>query len=461
MKKLLLLITVLLLTLFLVSCNKNVDGGEGEEKPDQLVVWATNDYWGGENGKLVSEMVKKYTEETGIEIIYQPQPNLKDKMKGAFLGGETADVVIWDRWETISFVEENRLLDLKPYLDADGIDLNEYQQEALSEMKHENGVYGLPLDIDAWGYWINKTMVKEANEQLRAAGKPEVSELPKTWDEIRETAIATTKFDQNGKMTVAGMNVDTAGSFFSYIQTAGGQMLKTNDKGEVVAGFNTPEGHAVVKFWYDLVHTHKVYEEGILSTLGGADDPFIVGKVAIQSNSLLNGSKFYAQYIGDKFEYEFVPFPKGPSSDFATGDNPAGTNSGGLMGGFGLTVPKTSKNQKAAYNLIKWWITDTEKVIEWARISQLIPAKISVIEELKNENIPNVRNVLDVLPNLKIRPQVPGYPAVETGVIMAKIPTVIFGDGYIKGNPTVEDRINALLRDMEKQANETFAYARM
>ena len=27
--------------------------------PDKLVVWADSTYWGGENGKLVAEMVKK------------------------------------------------------------------------------------------------------------------------------------------------------------------------------------------------------------------------------------------------------------------------------------------------------------------------------------------------------------------------------------------------------------------
>lgn len=464
MKKIFLFISVLLLSVVLIACNTGGGGGGGDEFPEQLTIWADNTYWGGANAELVKEMVSAYEEETGIKVVYEALPSLRDRINASFLGGESADVIIWDRWETPTYVEEDKLVNLTSYIEADGINLEDYQQVALAEMIAEGQVYGMPLDIDAWGYWVNKTMVREANAKLKAEGKPEVKELPTTWDELRETAIATTQFDDSGNMTVAGLNVNTPGAFYSFIQTAGGELLTKDANDKVIANFNNEYGRAVITYWYDLVHTHKVYDAGISSTVGGADDPFIAGKIAIQSNSLLNGAKFYDEYIGkpNKFEYEFIPFPKGPSQEFveSTGEE-AGSNGGGLMGGFGLAVPVSSKNQKAAWNLIKWWVTDTEKVVRWSQISQLIPAKLSVIEELRAENIPNVRNVLDVLPQLKIRPQVQGYPSVETSVFMAEIPTVIFGDGYIRNNPTAADRINALLNAMEKKANETFRFSEM
>ena len=462
MRKWFLLIMTVLVATALVACDGGEQGGEGEEFPEQITIWADNTYWGGANEELVVEMVSAYEEETGIKVIYEALPSLRDRINGSFLGGEAPDVIIWDRWETPSYVREQKLVNLKQYIEADEIDLSDYQEVALAEMTYEGGIYGLPLDIDAWGYWVNKTMVNEANDRLRAAGKPEVKVLPTTWDELRDTAIATTQFDSSGKMTVAGLNVNTPGAFFSYMQTAGGKLLATNDKGQVVANFNNEYGHAVIKYWFELIHEHKVYDAGISSTVGGADDPFIAQKIAIQSNSLLNGAKFYDMYIGDDFEYEFIPFPKGPSAEFVgtTGEN-AGSNGGGLMGGFGLAVPLSSKNQKAGYNLIKWWLTDTEKVVRWSEISQLIPAKLSVIEELRTKDIPNVRNVLDVLPDLKIRPQVDGYPSVETGVFMAVIPTVLFGDAFLKGNPELDDRIYALLASMERSANDTFRFAEL
>lgn len=460
MKKLFTLLTLLLFGVFLVACDGDSGGGQGDETPDKLTVWADNTYWGGENEKLVKTMLADYEEETGIKVVYEALPNLRDAINASFLGGETADVIIWDRWETSSYVKEDKLVKLNKFLESDNINLEEYQQEALGEMMVADGVYGMPLDVDAWGYWVNKTKVRAANEKLKAAGEPEVQELPRTWDELRETAIATTEFDSSGKMTVAGLNVNTAGSFFSYMQTAGGELLTVDEKGSPISNFNNEYGRAVITYWYDLIHTHNVFEAGFTSTVGGADDPFIAQKIVIQANSLLNGSHYYNEYIGDQFEFEFIPFPKGPSSEFAeaTGEE-AGSNGGGLMGGFGLVIPDNSKSQKAAWNLIKWWITDTEKVVRWSEISQLIPAKLSVIEELKAKDIPNVRNVLEILPDLRVRPQVEGYTSVETGVFMAEIPTVLFADGYIKGNPTPAARINALLKAMERKANETFEYA--
>lgn len=461
MKKTFMSLLSLMLTFVLVACG----GGGGtsslvseNETPEQLVVWADATYWGGENGKLVSEMVKLYTQETGIEVIYEAQPDLKSKLRGAAFGGESPDVIIWDRWETALFIAEGRFVKLNDYVEEDEIDLVEYQQVALDEMMLGDDVYGFPLDIDAWGYWVNKTMINQVNLDRVANGLPEVKVLPRTWDELKETAKAATKYDSNGKVTVAGLNVNSPGSFFSYMQTAGGTLLK-EENGRTKAAFNSPEGFAVIKYWYDMVHVDKIYDYELASSQGGADDSFVTQRFAIEVNSLLNGTQFYRQYVGDKFEYEFIPFPKGPSDEYATVDNPAGSNSGGLMGGFGLTIPTTAKYKKAGWNLIKWWITDSDKALKWSEISNLVPAKLSIINDDRIKSIPNARNVVDVLPSLRARPKVDGYPSVETSVFMSKIGSLLFENGYVRGNPEVADRIQACLDDMEKTANSIFEFA--
>ena len=448
MKKLYSVMTVLMLSIVLVACGNGNGGstdGDGNENPDKLVVWADSTYWGGENGKLVAEMVKRYTDESGIEVVYEAQPDLDNKLRGASLGGESPDLIIWDRWQTVSYIQDGLLVNLDKYIEEDGVDTSEYQQEALNEMVLDDSVYGFPLDIDAWGYWVNKTLLNEAG----------ITELPKTWDEIRTAAIAMTKYE-GSTMVRAGMNMDTSGAFYSYLQTAGGKLL--NDDNKTVA-FNSDAGRAVLNFWYKLVHEDKVYDKSFASTQGGADDPFVTQRFAIQANSLLNGSQFYKTYIGDNFEYEFIPFPQGPSTEYETVDNPAGSNHGGLMGGFGLAVPQSSKYKKAAWNLIKWWVTDTENQVLWSEISGLIPAKLEIINDPRMKEIPNVRNVIDSLQYIKARPKVPGYTAVETSVIMNKISSLLFEGGYVRGNDTVDKRVQAALNDMEKTANDILEFA--
>lgn len=452
MKKTFLFLTVLLTAVVFVACSGDTNTGAtndlGEETPDRIVIWADNTYWGGENGKLVTAMVQEYAEESGIEVIYEAQPDLDNKLRGASLGGESPDLIIWDRWQTTMYIQDGLLVNLDDFIEKDNIDISEYQQEALNEMVLNDSVYGFPLDIDAWGYWVNKTLLEEAG----------ITELPQTWDELRAAAIATTKYDDNGNMTRAGINLDSPGAFFSYIQTAGGSVF-AEDSNELT--FNSEAGKAVLTYWYKMLHEDKVFDKAFGSSQGGADDPFVTQRFVIQSNSLLNGSQFYQTYIGDKFEYEFIPYPTGPSSEFATEDNPEGSNHGGLMGGFGLAIPETAKSKLAAWNLIKWWITDTDNQVKWSEISGLIPAKLSIISDPKMKEIPNVRNVIDSLPYIKARPKVPGYTSIETSVFMNKIGSLLFEGGYVRGNPTVEARVQAALNDMEQTAQSIIDFANM
>lgn len=442
MKKVFMSITLMLGLIILTACSLfGTKPGEND-----IVVWADATYWGGTNGELVTEFLEKYTEETEINVIFAPQADLDTRLRSAAQGGESPDVVIWDRWETTRYIREDRFVKINDYVTKDGIDLAEYQQEALSEMMMGDDVYGLPLDIDAWGFWVNKTALNEAG----------INKLPETWDELRTAAKAMTKYDDQGRMTRAGMNLNISGSFYSFLQTAGGEML--NEDGSRVA-FNTESGAAVLQYLYDMIHVDGIYDRdfGAGSQGGGVDDPFLTGRLAIQSNSLLNGTSFYETYADGSFEYEFIPFPKGPSTELEI-DGKVGEFAGGLMGGFGLAIPVTSTKQDGAWDLIKYWITDTDNAVAWSEISGLIPSKLSVIEDPAMLDIPNVRNVIEVLPYLKVRPSVEGYTSVETSVIMSKIEGFLFEGAYDRGNPTTRDKAQAALNDMEKLANEILEF---
>lgn len=449
MRKIFILTFAAIATLLLASCDL-LGQGVGE---NDLVIWANADYWGGTNGDIVTTFLDTYTEETGTRVIFAPQADLDTRLKSAAIDGESPDIVIWDRWETVRYIRENRFVKINDYMAKANVSIDEFQQEAAREMMSGDDIYGLPLDVDAWGFWVNKTLLAEAG----------ITELPRTWDAFEAAAIAMTKYtDPVNKtgMTRAGMNLNISGLFYSFLQTAGGQMLTTNANGKPIPAFNTPEAEAVLSWWYELVHTHKVYDFsfGASSQGGSVDDLFLTQKVAMQANSLLNGSSFYEEYADGSFEYEFVPFPMGPSSEYATSTNPAASHAGGLMGGFGLAIPVTSKKQDLAWTLIEYWLTDLENVVRWSEISKLIPAKLEVINDPSMKEIPNVRNVIDVLDSLKARPQTPGYTSIETGVIMPLVDGFLFEGAYDRGNPTTIDKVRAVLANMERQALEILEF---
>ena len=111
-----------------------------------------------------------------------------------------------------------------------------------------------------------------------------------------------------------------------------------------------------------------------------------------------------------------------------------------------------------AWDLINWWVCDTENAVEWSALSGLIPAKLEIINDPRMKEIPNVRNVLEALPYLKARPKVSGYTAIETSVIMSKIDGLLFSNAY-RGATTL-DKINACLQDMEKAGNDILEFYR-
>ena len=218
---------------------------------DDLVVWASSTYWGGANEVIVQQMLDKYEEENGIKVYFVPQSDLDTKLKSVANGAESPDVVIWDRWETVRYINEDRFVCIDDYMSESGVEADDFQQEALAEMSQDGKYYGIPLDIDVWGLWINVTALNEAG----------IQELPDTWDELRTAAVALTEKDASGKMTRAGMNMKISGSFYSFLLTAGGEILSED---EVTIAITMGERDASCTCWgcditYDYIKINGDY----------------------------------------------------------------------------------------------------------------------------------------------------------------------------------------------------------
>ena len=203
-----------------------------------IIVWADATYWGGANEVIVSQMLSKYEAEKGIKVYFVPQSDLDTKLKSVANGAESPDVVIWDRWETVRYINENRFVCIDDYLSKSNVNLNDYLAEATQEMSKGGKQYGMPLDVDVWGLWVNKTALKSVG----------INKLPTTWDELRDAATALTVFedpDAKTGMTRAGMNMKISGSFYSFMMTAGGNVLNNDGTRFTV---NNDYGRSVLQY---------------------------------------------------------------------------------------------------------------------------------------------------------------------------------------------------------------------
>lgn len=434
-RKLFLLIGLLCFGVIISGCNGR------EETPDELVVWMGK-YWAGEGEQYIREMMDRYEEVSGITVRVELQQDIHTKLKSAMRSGEQVDIVIWDRWETPEYAQNGFFVDLDNYLQRDGIKKEDFLSEAFNEMVVNGKTYGLPLDLDPHGIWVNTDAVEK---------------LPETWDELKEQAIKATV--KNGdRYQRVGLHLDVAGYFNSFIQTAGGSMLKD----EKTAGFNDAHGYAVLNFWRDLFDS-GIYAPGAVSGDNfTASDPFLTGKVAMRIDSLLNAGPYYSKYTKEDFNYEFIPFPKGPDTYGANeiiGNVEPGTYSGGLLGGYGLAIFSQSKFKDEAWNVIKWWVGNDETMMLWHEISGFIPSRTTIIknEEYRAilEQNKNIKNILPVIESYKARPRANGYTNVENAILTPKIKALLEQGLY----DNEADPIQACLDDMEKAANARFNFS--
>ncbi|OTN77463.1 hypothetical protein A5886_002563 [Enterococcus sp. 8G7_MSG3316] len=371
-------------------------GGGSDNTDDSgaknITFWGS---WSGDQVAQLNELIGQYNEsQDHYKVTYKVQDNVEEKLLTGMAGGEIPDVILWDRVNTSMYAQKDALLDLDELISQDDIDMSTFYEETVKEMQYEGKQYGIPLLVDNRSLFYNKTLLDEAGV-----------EPPTTWDELIDVAEKTTKWEGN-KLVQAGFSMDDVGLFNMWIQQAGGSML--NDDYTETA-FNSEQGLEVLNFWDQLMNESKVYQQGF----NDGSDAFAAGKVAM----MYNGPWALSDYDKvDGLEYGIVPPVTGPNGD-----------KGALTGGFGLVIPKTAKNQDAAWDFIKWWTTNPDVGIEFAKISTWLPANMEAAQDPYFTENDQYKAFVETMEFAKIRPTVPGYSDVESLALIPQLENVMAG----------------------------------
>jgi multiple sugar transport system substrate-binding protein len=173
----------------------------------------------------------------------------------------------------------------------------------------------------------------------------------------------------------------------------------------------------VLDFWNQLLDA-KVYQQGF----SDGSDAFAAGKVALA----YNGPWALADYDKvDGLDYGVVPPVSGPNGD-----------KGALTGGFGLVIPKTAKNKDAAWDFIKWWTTNPEVGIEFAKISNWLPANKEAAQDSYFMDNEKYKAFVETMDFANIRPTVPGYSDLEKLAVNPQL------ENFISGRTSAEEALS-------------------
>lgn len=339
-------------------------------------------------------------------------------------------VLLFDRFNTPTNVQNDFLLDVTDRFENAGIDLGKFTQSAVSEMKVADKVYGAPIDLDLWGIYVNLGHVEAYNESH--ADAPITLHNDWTWTEFLDIAEKLTVRDGNSVSRAGYAAGDLQEHYFKYFLTTGEEFLTDGNR----PNMDAPAAKATLEFM------KKIQDANVSKSV--EDIGFPRGQVSMMTRSV-----YYADYIEkinngqtDKVRYRFMPFPKAESAGYTLDK----ATESGMLGGFGLVVPKPiAKLQTDAYysyadrsvKLIKWW-TQGEGAALWAKYTNTMPAlsQLQQNEELMEFSV--LRDAAQFVNKYKIRPQVGGFMNYQIYTINNNVRS------YLDGKSSVNETLSAL-----------------
>ncbi|HZP20742.1 MAG TPA: sugar ABC transporter substrate-binding protein [Bauldia sp.] len=295
---------------------------------------------GTEAGSPYDTFYKKhaaeFTKATGVEVTFNaiPHDNIRQQfVQDALSGAGGFDVYIADQVWLPEFYEKGFIADISKQLsDADKAD---FSKTAIETVSYKGAVVALPI-------MVHNCAMYYRTDLLKAAG---LAGPPKTWDEYRQYAKATTKDGVWGTMILSKQGIEASTRLNSFYQQAGADIIDASGKPTI----DTDAGHAALEFMTKMVFEDKAAPEGVLE-LPDMQGAWLDGKLALAP---------VWPYL-----YSLAKEPLG--GKFAIGTSPGLKRPAGTVYSWGFAAAAGSKNPEAAAAWVKW-ATDSEQLYNFGK----------------------------------------------------------------------------------------------
>ena len=436
-------IVCLSMAITMTGCPDNKSNTRDE---NTILLWAGGQ-WTGTDAENLEEFIDWYNKNNtqGLTIELEIVVDFEQTFAAAMNTNKGPDLMIWDRFNTPSYAYDEVLLPLDEYISRDGIDASKFNSTAYNEMNYKEVQYGLPLDLDMWGVYVNMNIVDAYNDQHPEDpitcfwNEDGSNRLDWTWDELLDTATKLKGINY----TVAGSNVEVksgfdgkdVNEFFYHNYVSTGKQFFVDGKTSV----NNSYGEELLTYFHNLYN--NTYTEGYVSEMA-----FVQGQLAMYYRPTYFIS--YLEKFAGNMNVRYMPQPRYPGE--------GGVNCG-VLGGYGLAIPKPihEKNRDEAWNakvercwdFIQDWVYNEQNMIKWSEISSTVPAlKSTHTHEVITGN-KVLRDTVPFAETYTTRPSVPGWKDVQVNVFNSYVTS------FCKGANTAEAR-QKFLNTIEEQTDK-------
>jgi multiple sugar transport system substrate-binding protein len=262
---------------------------------------ATITYWNGltgADGKVMDELIDRFTRETGIRIEQQrlPWAELYAKLQVAVPAGEGPDLALIHTVEVPHFASDGVLEAIDDATTASkGFRGEDYLPATWQGGTFQGKRYSLPLDVPQHILYLNVKVMKDGG-LVGADGRPRV---PASRDELVTMAKAMTKGEAFGFAIGTTNPGRYTWGFHNLLWQNGTNIYAADLKRAAVAD---PAALEVAEFWGALVGQHKIAPPANAS----CRDAFIAGRLGMW----IAGSWNFTGLREAKVDFTAAPIPR-------------------------------------------------------------------------------------------------------------------------------------------------------
>lgn len=399
---------------------------DGASAPIQIEYWyAWTDKIQENNEELTALFNETVGKEKGIEVtaVYQgTYADVHQKLQSSHVAGTMPHVSVMEIASTKTFAENKVIEPLSPYIQKDGVDMDDFYPGLLENCKVGDTWYGLPYLRSTPIMYLNTTLLEKAG--LDPAG-------PKTWDELAHYCRTVKE-----KTGAYGMTMNSyIWVFEAFLLEQGVSVLNAD---ETAVNINTPAARRVFEFFRDLK------DEGVIRCVSGDESDEVSADIMNQNCAIWTASTANLTYnmavAKEKgFEINTCFIPKAESYGVPTG-------------GCNLVIAAEIEDEEkaAAWTFVKW-MTDTKQSVYSNKKTGYVTARKSSTQDPEIQALyaehPEYKVALDQLELYGHgRPMNPGYSEASKEIVALMDAIWVNGQALDPLLPDAEAKINRMLK---------------
>lgn len=263
------------------------------------------------------DQFNEQSETVHVTMIYTPADEYIKQLTIGNIAGDLADMVLLDNPYNVEFAATGVLEDLSSRYDE--WEENQFLDGPLSSASYEGGIYGIPYSCNDLALFYNEDMLEEAGV-----------EVPTTWEELREAALALTTDGRYGFALCGTKDAEGVFQLLPFINSAGGDINNLNTEGSIAA----------LQLIGDMVSEGSISKEIMNWSQADVEKQFAAGNAAMMINGVWQVDTIYNDNPELNWNVSYIPVMEG------------GVNATGL-GGENLCVTKGA-NIDASWEFISW-----------------------------------------------------------------------------------------------------------